>query len=111
MSAHIFHSSKALLRISILAILVGCGLGVGLVGCTTTAPVQEMSNARQTIAAAIEVKAEVYSPQHLETAEKLMDQATEALETGDYSQAREYAVSAQQYAIKARQQAISRQKQ
>jgi HEPN domain-containing protein len=39
-----------------------------------------------------------------------MEQATEALESGDYVQARKYAVSAQQYAIKARQQALSRQK-
>jgi len=106
MSARIFQINKLLLRICILAALVSGGLS----GCATTAPVQEMSNARQTIAAAIEVKAEIYSPKHLESAEKLMDQATEALEAGDYNLAKEYAVSAQQYAIKARQQAISRQK-
>ena len=81
-----------------------------LVGCATSAPVQEMSNARQTIASALEVRAEIYAPKHLEMAEKLMEQATEALESGDYVQAKEYAVSAQQYAVKARQQAISNQK-
>ena len=85
-------------------------LSTVLIGCATSAPVQEMSNARQTITSALEVKAEIYAPKHLETAEKLMEQATEALESGDYELAKEYAVSAQQYAIKARQQAISNQK-
>ena len=81
-----------------------------LTGCATTAPVQEMSNARQTIAAAHEVKAKLYAPQHIEAAEKLMQQATGALESGDYRSARDYAVAAQQQAIKARQLAVSQQK-
>lgn len=85
-------------------------LAAGVIGCATSAPVQEMSNARQTIASALEVKAEIYAPKHLETAEKLMEQATDALESGDYELAKEYAVSAQQYAVKARQKAISNQK-
>jgi phage shock protein A len=102
MSVQIIKRFKSLLIIWALAVLV--------VGCATTAPVQEMSNARQTIASALEVKAEIYAPRHLETAEKLMEQATDALESGNYTLAREYAVSAQQYAVKARQQAISKQK-
>lgn len=81
-----------------------------LFGCATSAPVQEMSNARQTIASAVEARADIYAPKHLETAESLMEQATEALESGDYALARKYAVSAQQYAVKARQQAFSNQK-
>jgi len=102
MSVHIIQRVKTLLKLWILT--------AWLAGCASYVPVQEMSNARQTIASAVEVKADIYSPKHLETAEKLMDQATSALELGDYILAKEYAVSAQQYAIKARQQAISRQK-
>lgn len=80
-----------------------------LVACAVTPPVQEMSNARQTIAAAHEVKAEVFAPQHMAEAERLMSQATAALESGDYLAAKDYAVAAQKQAIKARQQAISKQ--
>ncbi len=77
--------------------------------CAITPPVQEMSNARQTIAAAHEVKAQVYAPDYILEAERFMEQASEAMEQGDYLTARDYAVEAQQHAIKARQQAVSRQ--
>ena len=102
MSVHTIQRIKMLLKLWILA--------AWLSGCAAYVPVQEMSNARQTIASAVEAKAEIYSPKHLETAENLMEQATAALESGDYILAKEHAVSAQQSAIKARQQAISRQK-
>jgi len=102
MSAQKLKSIKRFLLLWILA--------AGTVACATSAPVQEMSNARQTIASALEVRAEIYAPKHLETAEKFMEQATEALESGDYALAKEYAVSAQQYAVKARQEAMSNQK-
>ena len=84
-------------------------LATHLTACATTPPVQEMSNARQTIAAAHEAKAEIYAPQHMTEAERLMSQATSALESGDYIAAKDFAVAAQQQAIKARQQAISKQ--
>jgi len=77
--------------------------------CALTPPVQEMSNARQTISAAHEVKAEVYAPDYIMEAERFMKQASEAMEQGDYLTARDYAVEAQQYAIKARQRAVSKQ--
>ena len=77
--------------------------------CATTPPVQEMSNARQTITAAHEAKAQLYAPAQLEEAERLMNQATVALESGDYIAARDLAIAAQQQAIKARQVAISKQ--
>jgi hypothetical protein len=102
MPVRFIHRIKTLFKLWCLIFLVS--------GCASTAPVQEMSNARQTIASAQEVKAEIYAPEHLKTAEKLMAQATDALKSGNYSLAREYAVSAQQYAVKARQQALSRQK-
>ena len=78
-------------------------------GCALTPPVQEMSNARQTISAAHEVKADIYASDYIMEAERFMQQASEAMEQGDYLTARDYAVEAQQYAIKARQQAVSKQ--
>ena len=87
-------------------ILILAGL---LTACATTPPVQEMSNARQTIAAAHEAKAKQFATKQIEEAERLMSQATVALESGDYNTARELAVEAQQMAIKARQAAISKQ--
>ena len=77
--------------------------------CALTPPVQEMSNARQTISAAHEVKANVYAPKQLLAAERFMELASTAMASGDYLSAREYAVEAQQYAIKARQLAVSKQ--
>ena len=91
----------------IFALLLTCLL---LSGCVLSPPVQEMSNARQTIQAARDAKALEYAPQYLREAESLMKSASDALDTGDYYNARELAIAAQQQAIKARQQAISRQK-
>jgi len=77
--------------------------------CATTPPVQEMSNARQTISAAHEANASKYAPKQMAEAEHLMSQATDALESGDYVTARDLAIAAQQMAIKARQIAVSKQ--
>ncbi len=82
---------------------------LALAACTTTPPVQEMSNARQTIAAALEARAKVFAPAQLAHAERLMSQATGALESGDYKRARAYAVAAQQQAMKARTLSVSQQ--
>lgn len=76
-------------------------------GCAMSPPVQEMSNARQTLQAAREARAAEFAPEYLSEAENLMKLASEALDSGDYLSAREYAVSAQQQAIKARQKALS----
>lgn len=81
-----------------------------LASCSVNPPVQEMSNARQTIQSAYEVKAQLYAPTPLKEAERLLEQAANALDTGDYASAREYAIAAQQQAIKARQQAIANRK-
>ena len=66
-----------------------------------------MSNARQAIQSAYEVKAQIYAPAPLKDAERSLEQATNALDSGDYLSAREYAITAQQQAIKARQQALA----
>lgn len=78
--------------------------------CALSPPVQEMSNARQSIQAAREARATEYAPAYLRDAEDLMKAASEALDSGDYYNARELAIAAQQQAIKARQQSLSRQK-
>ena len=99
-------SLTGLLRKLVLFAVV-CALATA---CALTAPVQEMSNARQTIQAAKEANAMKYAPNYLKEAEDLMKAASEALDTGDYYNARELALAAQQQASKARQQALSRQK-
>jgi hypothetical protein len=81
-----------------------------LAACSVNPPVQEMSNARQTIQSAYEVKAQRYAPIPLKEAERLLEQATSALDAGDYTTAREYAIAAQQQAVKARQQALANNK-
>jgi len=86
-----------------------CVLAFLTSSCALTPPVQEMSNARQTISAAHEAKADVYAPMHLIEAERFMKHASEAMESGDYLSARDFAVEAQQHAIKARQLAVSKQ--
>lgn len=97
---HPIHTCLTLLGIGILALSTGC---------TITPPVQELSNARQTLQAATEAKADTYSPGQMTEARQMLQQATGALETGDYNRAREYAVSAQRLAIKAHHQAVSQQ--
>ena len=84
-------------------------VAISLAACATTPPVQEMSNARQTIAAAHEVQAEKFAPKLMAEAQRLMAEATKALDAGNYTAAKDFAVAAQQQAIKARQLAISKQ--
>jgi len=66
-----------------------------------------MSNARQTLQSAYDVQAQRYAPAQLKEAERLLKQATTALDAGDYSSAREYAIAAQHQAVKARQKALN----
>lgn len=80
-----------------------------LSGCATTYPVQEMSNARQTLQAAEAVNAQVHASRQYQEAKRLLDLASSKFDEGDYILAREYAVSAKQLAIKARMEAISQQ--
>lgn len=75
---------------------------VGLVACATTAPVQEMSDARQAVHAARDARAHMHEPALLEAAELFLEQASEALAAGDYDQARTHALAAKRAAIDAR---------
>lgn len=78
-----------------------------LAGCSVMPPVQEMSDARQAIKAAREVKADLYVPQKLQSAEDSMELATRTLEQGEYEAARMAATVAKALAIKARDAAVS----
>jgi hypothetical protein len=80
-----------------------------LSGCATTVPVQEMSNARQTLRAAHQVKAPHYAPALFDKAENLLKAAESELAGGRYAKAKAYAVAAKQEAIRARQKALSEQ--
>ncbi len=81
---------------------------IAIAGCAVSAPVQEMSNARQTIQAAKEAGANQYAPELLSIAEKLLDRAARKLQEGDYHVARNFAVEAQQQAMQARQKAVDK---
>jgi hypothetical protein len=93
-----------------LTVIIGiAGLTVFLTACATSVPVQEMSNARQTLYAANQVKARQFAPDLIDKAESLLKAAENELSEGQYAQARAYAVAARQEAIRARQKAIDEQ--
>ncbi|MDH5180385.1 MAG: DUF4398 domain-containing protein [Gammaproteobacteria bacterium] len=91
-------------------ILTSCLAGLLLAACAVPAPVQEMSNARQSLQAAKEVKAELLAPGRYARARQLLDDAAKNLENGDYHQAKGYALEAKIEANQARQTAINMQK-
>ena len=82
-----------------------------LAGCAVMPPVQEMSNARQSIKAAEEVGAQKYAADLLADAKERLQDASDKLEAGEYEEARQFAMDAKEVAIKAHQQAMSRIKE
>ncbi|KAF0191406.1 MAG: lipoprotein [Gammaproteobacteria bacterium] len=76
-------------------------LAAGLSGCAS-APIQEMSDARQTINAARDAGAESEAPGSLGRAESLLTEAQRQLELMNYKRARNDAVEARLQAQKAR---------
>jgi len=78
---------------------------LALAACAT-APVQEMSDARQAIRSAEAVGALQRSPQTLMEAQHLLREAQTHLESGAYEDARQYALDARRQAIKAREIAL-----
>jgi predicted S18 family serine protease len=91
-------------------------LGVLAAGCSVppathqSAPVQEMSDARQAIQAAKSANSERYTPESLQEAERLLDKAAASLSRGDYREARNAALSAREHAIAARRATLSIQR-
>jgi len=97
------------MRLVSLSLLFGWSLMVlAATGCAISPPVQEMSNARQTIQAAKEAGALEHAPELLSIAEKLLDKAARKLELGDYPIARDFALEAQEQAMLARQKALDK---
>jgi predicted S18 family serine protease len=79
-----------------------------LVACASSAPVQEMSNARQSLKAATDANAEIYATSLLAEAKQRLESATRELEVGEYDRARILALEAKHLALKARQVAVSK---
>ena len=71
-----------------------------LISCATMPPLQEMSNARQTIAAAKEFSKEAVNNQRILEAERLLARAERRIEVNLYEAARLDALRAQSEAIK-----------
>ena len=65
------------------------------------APVQEMSNARQAVAAARQMGAEHAAAKEMAEAEHLLRAAQTALDRGNYGTARADAIRARDHAVKA----------
>jgi len=78
-----------------------------LSACATTAPVQEMSNARQSIQAAKDADAEKFANNVLSEAMQRLRSAMRELDAGEYEKARLLALESKHLALKARQLATS----
>lgn len=76
-----------------------------LAACAT-APVQEMSDARQAIRSAEAVGAAQRSPENFATSRRLLFDAQRQLRAGAYDTARRLALEAREQAIRAREKAL-----
>lgn len=76
-----------------------------LVSCVT-APVQEMSDARQAIEAAEDVNADTLAPRAMEQARSMLRSAEQRLADKSYKEAQQDAEQARQAAIQARERAL-----
>jgi len=79
--------------------------------CAVTAPVQEMSNARQSIKAAKDADAEKLATNVLSEAQQRLRSAMRELDAGEYEKARILALEAKHLALKARQLSENNRKQ
>lgn len=87
-------------RVTVAAVVA---LACWLAGCATSPPIQEMSDARQAIAAAEQARAEELAPQTLSEARRYLTQAEERIREGNYGIARSDAIRAKTRAIYALQ--------
>ncbi|MDX1606196.1 MAG: DUF4398 domain-containing protein [Candidatus Competibacterales bacterium] len=78
-----------------------------LLSACVTAPVQEMSDARQAIRSAEEAGAEQLSPDALYAARRALQKAREWLDQGAFNNARRHALDARNRAIEAREKALT----
>ena len=79
-----------------------------LSGCATLPPLQEMSNARQTISAAKELSEHAAEDEKILEAERLLARAQRRIEVNLYDSARQDALRAQKEAIEFIEKAISK---
>jgi len=82
---------------------------VVLNGCSLLPPVQEMSNARQSLQAAEKAGAEVHDSKRFSRAKALLDLASKKIDGGDYAQARELAIQARSIAIESKKHTVTQQ--
>lgn len=87
------------MRAAVLPLILGL-----LVGCVS-APVQEMSDARQALRAAQAAGAADYAPEPLAEAQRLVDLAQQELQQHDYRSAQRAALEARRSALVALEQA------
>ena len=85
--------------LAVVALIVG----LAWAGCATSPPVQEMSDARQAIAAAEEARADDFAPRTLGEARRYLLQAEEQIRLGNYGPARGDAIRARTRATTALQ--------
>ena len=78
---------------------------LSLSACETTPPAQEMSDARQAIAVAREAGAAEHAAFHLKAAEDYLESAKQALNDGEYAEARRNAKHAKSKALDALREA------
>jgi hypothetical protein len=78
---------------------------LSLSACETTPPAQEMSDARQAIAVAREAGAAEHAAFHLKAAEDYLESAKQALNNGEYAEARRNAKHAKMKALDALREA------
>ena len=86
--------------------LLWCGILL-LAACATTPPVQEMSDARQAVKAAIEAGAPRSVPEKMNAAQAALKMAEKLLRDHQFSAARYYAMDARKKALEAQRLAES----
>jgi hypothetical protein len=84
----------------VFAVVATAALGLSA-GCATSPPVQEMSDARQAIAAAVEAEADERAPEPLDDARRFLETAEELLRNEAFGAARVNAVRAKNRAVQA----------
>jgi hypothetical protein len=85
----------------VFVLLLAASMLAFLAGCATSPPVQEMSDARQAIAAAEEANAEQLAPDQLQDARRLLADAEAQLRQEAFNLARINAVRARNRATQA----------
>lgn len=85
-------------------------LFISMLAACSSAPVQEMSDARQAVAAAREAGAAQRTPNELKAAERSLQQAQLQLQQYQYREARKRALLAKTQAVEARQRALAQQR-